>query len=428
MQTTAFYTLGCKLNFAETSTVARQFLDAGFQKVNFEDGADVYVINTCSVTDAADRKCKKVVSEAKRFNPKARVIIIGCYAQLKPEEVASIYGVDLVLGAREKFNILEFLPLVGSSEKPIVAQHKIKEAQYFIPSYSLGDRTRTFLKVQDGCDYFCTFCTIPLARGKSRNDSIAKTTAITRDIAEKGIKEIVLTGVNIGDFGQSTGETFLDLLHSLDEVNGIERIRISSIEPNLLSDEIISFVANSRHIAPHFHIPLQSGSDDILERMKRKYKREVFDQRIKQIRNVMPHACIGADVIVGFPGESDYHFNETYRFLNESEVNYLHVFTYSERANTPASRMIDKISIQERKKRTQMLRILSEKKRNLFYIKHENSRQQVLFEAENDGALMMGFTANYIKVATTYNPLWVNEMISVTITKSDNQGYMQCIF
>lgn len=428
MQTAAFYTLGCKLNFAETSTVARQFLDAGFQKVNFEDGADVYVINTCSVTDAADRKCKKVVSEAKRFNPKARVIIIGCYAQLKPEEVASIYGVDLVLGAREKFNILEFLPLVGSSEKPIVAQHKIKEAQYFIPSYSLGDRTRTFLKVQDGCDYFCTFCTIPLARGKSRNDSIAKTTAITRDIAEKGIKEIVLTGVNIGDFGQSTGETFLDLLHSLDEVNGIERIRISSIEPNLLSDEIISFVANSRHIAPHFHIPLQSGSDDILERMKRKYKREVFDQRIKQIRNVMPHACIGADVIVGFPGESDYHFNETYRFLNESEVNYLHVFTYSERANTPASRMIDKISIQERKKRTQMLRILSEKKRNLFYIKHENSRQQVLFEAENDGALMMGFTANYIKVATTYNPLWVNEMISVTITKSDNQGYMQCIF
>ncbi|MBE2247661.1 MAG: tRNA (N(6)-L-threonylcarbamoyladenosine(37)-C(2))-methylthiotransferase MtaB [Candidatus Competibacteraceae bacterium] len=428
MQTTAFYTLGCKLNFAETSTVARQFLDAGFQKVNFEDGADVYVINTCSVTDAADRKCKKVVSEAKRFNPKARVIIIGCYAQLKPEEVASIYGVDLVLGAREKFNILEFLPLVGSSEKPIVAHHKIKEAQYFIPSYSLGDRTRTFLKVQDGCDYFCTFCTIPLARGKSRNDSIAKTTAITRDIAEKGIKEIVLTGVNIGAFGQSTGETFLDLLHSLDEVNGIERIRISSIEPNLLSDEIISFVANSRHIAPHFHIPLQSGSDDILERMKRKYKREVFDQRIKQIRNVMPHACIGADVIVGFPGESDYHFNETYRFLNESEVNYLHVFTYSERANTPASRMIDKISIQERKKRTQMLRILSEKKRTLFYIKHENSRQQVLFEAENDGALMMGFTANYIKVATTYNPLWVNEMISVTITKSDNQGYMQCIF
>jgi len=428
MQTAAFYTLGCKLNFAETSTVARQFLDAGFQKVNFEDGADVYVINTCSVTDAADRKCKKVVSEAKRFNPKARVIIIGCYAQLKPEEVASIYGVDLVLGAREKFNILEFLPLVGSSEKPIVAHHKIKEAQYFIPSYSLGDRTRTFLKVQDGCDYFCTFCTIPLARGKSRNDSIAKTTAITRDIAEKGIKEIVLTGVNIGAFGQSTGETFLDLLHSLDEVNGIERIRISSIEPNLLSDEIISFVANSRHIAPHFHIPLQSGSDDILERMKRKYKREVFDQRIKQIRNVMPHACIGADVIVGFPGESDYHFNETYRFLNESEVNYLHVFTYSERANTPASRMIDKISIQERKKRTQMLRILSEKKRNLFYIKHENSRQQVLFEAENDGALMMGFTANYIKVATTYNPLWVNEMISVTITKSDNQGYMQCIF
>lgn len=428
MQTAAFYTLGCKLNFAETSTVARQFLDAGFQKVNFEDGADVYVINTCSVTDAADRKCKKVVSEAKRFNPKARVIIIGCYAQLKPEEVASIYGVDLVLGAREKFNILEFLPLVGSSEKPIVAHHKIKEAQYFIPSYSLGDRTRTFLKVQDGCDYFCTFCTIPLARGKSRNDSIAKTTAITRDIAEKGIKEIVLTGVNIGAFGQSTGETFLDLLHSLDEVNGIERIRISSIEPNLLSDEIISFVANSRHIAPHFHIPLQSGSDDILERMKRKYKREVFDQRIKQIRNVMPHACIGADVIVGFPGESDYHFNETYRFLNESEVNYLHVFTYSERANTPASRMIDKVSIQERKKRTQMLRILSEKKRNLFYIKHENSRQQVLFEAENDGALMMGFTANYIKVATTYNPLWVNEMISVTITKSDNQGYMQCIF
>lgn len=427
MKTAAFYTLGCKLNFAETSTVARQFMDAGFQKVNFEEGADVYVINTCSVTDAADRKCKKVVSEAKRFNPQACIIIIGCYAQLKPEEIASIYGVDLVLGAREKFNILEFLPLIEQAESPIIAQHKIKEANFFIPSYSLGDRTRTFLKVQDGCDYFCTFCTIPLARGRSRNDSIEKTTAVANEVAQKGVKEIVLTGVNIGDFGQSTGESFIDLLRALDNVQGIERIRISSIEPNLLTDEIIAFVSESQHIAPHFHIPLQSGSNEVLSHMKRKYKRDIFESRIQLIRQVIPHACIGADVIVGFPGETTAYFEETYRFLNESEINYLHVFTYSERANTPASRMDNKIPYNERKKRTNMLRILGEKKRNLFYSMFSYTRQQVLFEAEHEDGFMTGFTPNYIKVIAPYNPLWVNELIEITLTTPNGKGYMQCI-
>ncbi|MBW7936538.1 MAG: MiaB/RimO family radical SAM methylthiotransferase, partial [Flavobacteriales bacterium] len=352
---------------------------------------------------------------------------IGCYAQLKPEEIASIYGVDLVLGAREKFNILEFLPLIEQAESPIIAQHKIKEANFFIPSYSLGDRTRTFLKVQDGCDYFCTFCTIPLARGRSRNDSIEKTTAVANEVAQKGVKEIVLTGVNIGDFGQSTGESFIDLLRALDNVQGIERIRISSIEPNLLTDEIIAFVSESQHIAPHFHIPLQSGSNEVLSHMKRKYKRDIFESRIQLIRQVIPHACIGADVIVGFPGETTAYFEETYRFLNESEINYLHVFTYSERANTPASRMDNKIPYNERKKRTNMLRILGEKKRNLFYSMFAYTRQQVLFEAEHEDEFMTGFTPNYIKVIAPYNPLWVNELIEITLTTPNGKGYMQCI-
>ncbi len=426
MKTAAFYTLGCKLNFAETSTVARQFLDAGFRKVNFEAGADVYVINTCSVTDHADRKCKKVVAEAKRHNPEARVIIIGCYAQLKPEEIAKIPGVDLVLGAHEKFNILEFLPTLKTADKPVVVQKKIKETTFFIPSYSIGDRTRTFLKVQDGCDYFCAFCTIPLARGASRNETIEKTVSIAREIAQTDVKEIVLTGVNIGDFGQSSGENFLDLIKALDEVEGIERFRISSIEPNLLTDEIIDFVAESKKFLPHFHIPLQSGSDKILERMRRKYKREVYTSRVHRIKQRMPNACIGVDVIVGFPGETHDDFLETYHYLNELDVSYLHVFTYSERARTTAIKMDGKVPVAERKKRTHMLRILSEKKRHHFYEQHIGKTCTVLFEAENDGGYMHGFTENYIKVVSPYDPLMVNELQRVKLTGMNGEGLMNC--
>lgn len=428
MQTAAFYTLGCKLNFAETSTVARQFLDAGFQKVDFEDGADVYVINTCSVTDQADRKCKKVVAEAKRHNPNARVIIIGCYAQLKPEEIALIPGVDLVLGANEKFNIIEFIPKIKVGDKPLIAQKKIKETTFFIPSYSLGDRTRTFLKVQDGCDYFCAFCTIPLARGISRNETIEKTVSLAREIAQTDVKEIVLTGVNIGDFGRSTGENFLDLIKALDEVDGIERFRISSIEPNLLTDEIIDFVAKSKKFVPHFHIPLQSGSDKILERMRRKYKRDVYTSRVHRIKQRMPDACIGVDVIVGFPGETHEDFLETYHYLNELNVSYFHVFTYSERARTTAIKMDGKVPMTERKKRTHMLRILSEKKRHHFYQQHIGKKYVVLFEAENDGGFMNGFTQNYIKVVAPYDPLLVNELQPVKLTGLNAQGLMNCEF
>jgi len=417
----AFYTLGCKLNFAETSTIARQFTDAGFQKVNFEDGADVYVINTCSVTDHADRKCKKVVAEALRKNAEARVIIIGCYAQLKPKEIAEIPGVDLVLGANEKFNILEFLPAVKVS-KAVVENKKIKETTFFIPSYSIGDRTRTFLKVQDGCDYFCSFCTIPLARGRSRNESIEKTVNVAREIAQTEVKEVVLTGVNIGDFGKSTGEDFLSLVKALDEVEGIDRLRISSIEPNLLTNEIIDFVAASKRFVPHFHIPLQSGSDKLLELMRRRYRRDVYTDRVRHIRSVMPDACIGVDVIVGFPGETEEDFLETYNYLNDLAVNYLHVFTYSERARTTALRLEGKVPVAVRKKRTSMLRILSEKKRHRFYEEQLGKTFSVLFEAENDGHEMYGFTENYVKVKAPYDPVMVNELQDVKLMSVDSDG------
>lgn len=415
MPTAAFYTLGCKLNFAETSTIARQFTDAGFAKVSFEQGADVYIVNTCSVTDHADRKCKKVVAEALRHNPDARVVVVGCYAQLKPQEIASIPGVDLVLGANEKFNIMEFLPNVKTSGKAAVQNKKIKETTFFIPSYSMGDRTRTFLKVQDGCDYFCSFCTIPLARGRSRNETIEKTVAVAREIAATDVKEVVLTGVNIGDFGKSTGEDFLSLIRALDEVEGIERLRISSIEPNLLTDAIINFVAQSRRFVPHFHIPLQSGSDKLLELMRRRYKRELYTQRVEQIKSIMPDACIGVDVIVGFPGETEEDFLDTYQYLNELPVSYLHVFTYSERARTTALRMEGKVPVAVRKKRTQMLRILSEKKRHQFYSEQLGKPAEVLFEAEQDEGRMYGFTRNYVKVQAPYDPLWVNEVVPVKL-------------
>lgn len=422
MGTAAFYTLGCKLNFAETSTIARQFVEQGYRKVAFEEGADVYVINTCSVTDHADRKTKKVVAEALRHNSAAAVIIVGCYAQLKPEEIAAIPGVSMVLGANEKFNILEFLPQINPREKAIVENRHIKETTFFIPSYSIGDRTRTFLKVQDGCDYFCAFCTIPLARGRSRNETIDKTIAAAREVVASGVKEIVLTGVNIGDFGKSTGENFLQLLQQLEETEGLERLRISSIEPNLLNDEIIRWAAKSRIIVPHFHIPLQSGSDKILELMRRRYRTELYAARVAAIREMMPRACIGVDVIVGFPHEEENDFIDTYNFLNGLDINYLHVFTYSERPNTTALRLGGKVPVAERKKRTHMLRILSEKKRMKFYRDHVGQLFQVLFEAENDGEQMYGFTENYIKVKAAYDPAKVNEIVPVKITGVANDG------
>lgn len=422
MGTAAFYTLGCKLNFAETSTIARQFVDHGYRKVAFEEGADVYVINTCSVTDHADRKTKKVVAEALRHNSAAAVIIVGCYAQLKPEEIAAIPGVSMVLGANEKFNILEFLPQIKPHEKAIVENRHIKETTFFIPSYSIGDRTRTFLKVQDGCDYFCAFCTIPLARGRSRNETIDKTVDAAREVVASGVKEIVLTGVNIGDFGKSTGENFLQLLQQIEEIEGLERLRISSIEPNLLNDDIIRWASESRVIVPHFHIPLQSGSDKILELMRRRYRTELYAARVAAIREKMPRACIGVDVIVGFPHEEENDFIDTYHFLNGLDINYLHVFTYSERPNTTALRLGGKVPVAERKKRTHMLRILSEKKRTKFYRDHVGQLFQVLFEAENDGDLMHGFTENYIKVKAAYDPAKVNEIVPVKITGVANDG------
>lgn len=420
MPTAAFYTLGCKLNFAETSTIARDLTSKGFEKVGFEQGADVYVINTCSVTDHADRKCKKVVAEALRFNKDAKVVIVGCYAQLKPEEIAKIPGVDLVLGAHEKFNISGFLSDLKQKGSPVIAQRKIKETNFFIPSYSMGDRTRTFLKVQDGCDYVCAFCTIPLARGSSRNQSIDKTVEVAREIAASEVKEVVLSGVNIGDFGKSTNETFFDLIKALDDVDDINRIRISSIEPNLLTHEIIDFVAGSQRFLPHFHIPLQSGSDKILKLMRRRYEREIYRSRVELIKKRMPHACIGVDVIVGFPGETEEDFRDTYDFLNNLDVSYLHVFTYSERPKTTAIKMEGKVHVAERKKRNEMLTILSEKKRHAFYQSQIGSIRPVLFEAENKGAMMYGFTDNYVKVELPYDPAMVNEIHDFKL-KSINQ-------
>lgn len=417
----AFYTLGCKLNFSETSTIARSLVNNGFKKVNFEDGADVYVINTCSVTENADKKCKKIVQEALRHNPQAFITIIGCYAQLKPQEITRIPGVDLVLGASEKFKLLQYL---GSTEKkaiPEIKQTRIKEVIDYHASYSIGDRTRTFLKVQDGCDYFCSFCTIPLARGSSRSDNIANVVKQARMIVDEGIKEIVLTGVNTGDFGKNTGESFYELLLQLNKVEGLERIRISSIEPNLLTDEIIYLAASENSkIVPHFHIPLQSGSNEILKAMRRKYQTDLYTGRVELIKKLMPHCCIGVDVIVGFPGETDEHFLESYNYLNGLDISYLHVFTYSERQNTTAYKMPGKVPMHVRAERSKMLHILSDKKRRYFYNQFLGKTLHVLWEAENDNHIMYGFTENYIKVKTNYDPFLVNEIMPVTITSVDD--------
>ena len=430
----AFYTLGCKLNFSETSTIARDFQNEGFERVDFEEIADIYVINTCSVTDNADKQFKQIVKKAMKLNDKAFVAAVGCYAQLKPEELAAVDGVDLVLGATEKFKITDYINDLSKNDMGEVHSCEIEEADFYVGSYSIGDRTRAFLKVQDGCDYKCTYCTIPLARGISRSDALENVLKNASEISQQGIKEIVLTGVNIGDYGKGEfgnkkhEHTFLDLVKALDEVEGIERLRISSIEPNLLKNETIEFVSQSRTFVPHFHIPLQSGSNDILKKMKRRYLREVYTERVAKIREVMPHACIGVDVIVGFPGETDEHFLETYHFLNDLDISYLHVFTYSERDNTEAVDMDGVVPANVRSKRSKMLRGLSVKKRRAFYESQIGTNRTVLFESENKEGYIHGFTENYVKVKTPWNPELVNTLHEINLTKIDEDGSVRMEF
>jgi threonylcarbamoyladenosine tRNA methylthiotransferase MtaB len=430
----AFYTLGCKLNFSETSTIARNFQDEGFERVDFEEVADIYVINTCSVTDNADKQFKQVVKKALKLNENAFVAAVGCYAQLKPEELAAVDGVDLVLGATEKFKITDYLNDLSKNQMGEVHSCEIEEADFYVGSYSIGDRTRAFLKVQDGCDYKCTYCTIPLARGISRSDALDNVLKNAYEISQQGIKEIVLTGVNIGDYGKGEfgnkkhEHTFLDLVKALDEVEGIERLRISSIEPNLLKNETIEFVSQSRTFVPHFHIPLQSGSNDILKKMKRRYLREVYTERVAKIREVMPHACIGVDVIVGFPGETEEHFLETYHFLNDLDISYLHVFTYSERDNTEAVLMDGVVPMNVRAKRSKMLRGLSVKKRRAFYESQIGTHRTVLFEGENKEGYIHGFTENYVKVKTPWHPDLVNTLHEIQLTHIDEDGAVRMAF
>ena len=418
----AFYTLGCKLNFSETSTIARNFEDEGFARVDFKDTPDVFVINTCSVTDNADKKCRGVVRRALRVNPDAFVVMIGCYAQLKPTEIGEIPGVDLVLGANEKFNILDHIDSLEKREEAEVQAFKIKETKDFVPSFSMGDRTRSFLKVQDGCDYFCTFCTIPLARGKSRNASIEETLIEAEKIAKTDIREVVLTGVNIGDFGQGGEENFYQLVQALDDVKGIDRFRISSIEPNLLSNEIITFVSQSKRFVPHFHIPLQSGSNTLLKAMRRKYLRELYAERVSAIHAQMPNACIGVDVIVGFPGESEDEFMKTVDFVKDLNVAYLHVFTYSERANTTAKKMADAVPVNTRRERSRQLQILSDKKKRAFYESQIGNEHIALFESENHNGFLHGFTENYVKVKVPFDPALINQTVKVSLENIDNDG------
>lgn len=425
MKKVAFYTLGCKLNFAETSSISRNFETHGFKKVEFTDQPDIFVINTCSVTDHADKKCRKIVKEARRISPDAFVAIVGCYAQLKPTEIAAIPGVDAVLGAAEKFRLVETLKTFERPASALVIQGPIDEVKQFNEAYSYQDRTRTFLKVQDGCNYNCSFCTIPLARGSSRSSTIAEVVDQARQIARTEVKEVVLTGVNIGDFGIINGrrkERFIDLIKALDEIEGIERFRISSIEPNLLSEEMIQFVSGSKRFVPHFHLPLQSGSDAILKAMRRRYDSALYESRVQMIRSLMPNACIGVDVITGFPGETEVQFRETYQFLNELDISYLHVFTYSERPNTHAVTLQDVVAQKLRNERTTMLRTLSEKKRRLFYEGQLGRVVPVLFEQEAEGDLMFGFSDNYVKVEAKYDPLLVNTIKQVRLTGFSETG------
>ncbi|MEM9933944.1 MAG: tRNA (N(6)-L-threonylcarbamoyladenosine(37)-C(2))-methylthiotransferase MtaB [Bacteroidota bacterium] len=425
MKSVAFHTLGCKLNFAETSTVGRQFLNAGFQKKEFHEAADVYIINTCSVTEQANKKCRKIIKQALKQNEDGYVIIMGCYAQLKPTEISEIPGVDMVVGAGDKFRILELIEDFQKTDNPCVYNDAIKEVNDFHASYSIGDRTRSFLKIQDGCDYKCSFCTIPLARGKSRSDSLENILRNAEELAEGGIKEVVLTGVNIGDYGKDQPGTFLDVIQAIDEVEGIERFRISSIEPNLLSNEIISFVAQSKRFMPHFHIPLQSGNNEMLSKMRRRYRRELYADRVSQIKSLMPNACIGVDVIVGFHGETDAHFQDTYTFLNELDISYLHVFTYSERENTHALSMQGAIPMHKRRERSQMLRILSEKKKRFFYEPFTGSARPVLWEGKEANGMIEGFTDNYLKVKIPYQEALTNTITPVHLSKINAEGVME---
>ncbi|WP_422860257.1 tRNA (N(6)-L-threonylcarbamoyladenosine(37)-C(2))-methylthiotransferase MtaB [Flagellimonas sp. S174] len=430
----AFYTLGCKLNFSETSTIARSFENEGFDCVDFSEEADIYVINTCSVTENADKRFKTIVKQSQKSNTDAFVIAVGCYAQLKPEELADVDGVDLVLGATEKFKITDYLNDLTKNDRGEVHSCEIDEANFYVGSYAIGDRTRAFLKVQDGCDYKCTYCTIPLARGISRSDTLENVLSNAAEISSKGIKEIVLTGVNIGDYGKGEfgnkrhEHTFLDLVNALDEVEGIHRLRISSIEPNLLKNETIDFVAKSKTFVPHFHIPLQSGSDAILRLMRRRYLTNLYVERIARIKETMPHACIGVDVIVGFPGETDEHFLETYNFLNELDISYLHVFTYSERDNTLAAEMDGVVSKNVRAKRSKMLRGLSAKKRRAFYENQLGSIRTVLFEGENKSGYIHGFTENYVKVKAPWDPELVNTLHEVELTQISEDGLVRFEF
>ncbi|RMF24481.1 MAG: tRNA (N(6)-L-threonylcarbamoyladenosine(37)-C(2))-methylthiotransferase MtaB [Bacteroidetes bacterium] len=435
-RTVAFHTLGCKLNFSESSALAEQFRRAGYAVVPFDEGADLYVINTCSVTDFADRKCRQAVRRALRRAPEAHVVVTGCFAQLKPHEIAAIPGVDLVLGAAEKFRILEYVEeLTKAPGKGLVHAGDIAQANSFHEAFSFGDRTRSFLKVQDGCDYKCTFCTIPLARGRSRSDTVENAVARARAIAERGVREIVLTGVNLGDFGNGTAvlegrrprkeALFIDLIRALDNVEGIRRFRISSIEPNLLTDEIIDFVATSRRFVPHFHIPLQSGSDRILAAMRRRYRRALYARRVEAIKKAMPHACIGVDVIVGFPGETEEDFLETYRFLNELDVAYLHVFTYSERPNTPAAALPDPVPMHLRRQRNLQLTTLSDKKRRAFYRSHLGQRREVLFEKSKRPGKMSGYTDNYIRIEAPLVPELLNQTLEVELHALQPDGRVE---
>jgi threonylcarbamoyladenosine tRNA methylthiotransferase MtaB len=434
-----FYTLGCKLNFSETSTIARSFEGEGFDRVDFSESADIYVINTCSVTENADKRFKTIVKQAQKVNPDAFVAAVGCYAQLKPEQLAAVDGVDLVLGATEKFKITDYInDLLSQSDRSRgqaqIHSCEIEEADFYVGSYAIGDRTRAFLKVQDGCDYKCTYCTIPLARGISRSDALENVLKNASEIASKGIKEIVLTGVNIGDYGKGEfgnkkhKHTFLELVKALDEVEGIHRLRISSIEPNLLKNETIDFVAQSNAFVPHFHIPLQSGSDAILKLMRRRYLSNLYVDRVKRIKEVMPHACIGVDVIVGFPGETDEYFLETYNFLNGLDISYLHVFTYSERDNTAAAEMQGVVPKNVRSKRSKMLRGLSAKKRRAFYETQIGTTRTVLFEGENKSGYIHGFTENYVKVKAPWNPELVNTLHQVELTEIDADGLVRFQF
>ncbi len=426
MQTVAFHTLGCKLNFSETSAIARQFFDAGFSKTSFDSPADVYVVNTCSVTQEANKKCRKIIKQALRHNPDGYIVVVGCYAQLKPQEIANIPGVDLVVGAGDKFRITTLVEDFTKTDNPCVYNTPIQAVDEFVSAYSIGDRTRTFLKIQDGCDYKCTFCTIPLARGKSRSASLTHIVEQAHEIAAQGVKEIVLTGVNIGDYGKGLTQpaSFLNVIQALDKVEGIERFRISSIEPNLCHDEIIAFVSESARFMPHFHMPLQSGNNELLGQMRRRYRRELYVDRVAQIKALMPHACIGVDVIVGFPGETDQHFEDTYHFLTELDISYLHVFTYSERPDTLAVGMPGVVPKKVRYARNERLRMLSEKKKRVFYEQFVGTERPVLFEGKAEDGFMTGFTDNYLKVVHPALSHAVNSILPVSLNEVNPNGLM----